>query len=262
MTPGMAPGGRLWRVDLAAIVVATAVVGLFIASMAVEQILPQVGDDTAAGARTRGTVAEPDCHQGIVALSFDGGPDPDVTGPLIDLLHRKEIAATFYVEVDRAVGEAALFRKLAFEGHPLGVYLPPGITGAAARTVIDRGRTHFAVNGVRPLRLLRPDEGRADDEVRLAVAEAGLALVGETDRVDVGDRSLAAPATIEKRILDNLRPGVTFVAHDAGVPGLNSLAAMTTMIDEIQNRGYCFGLAGDAVHGRDLVAVRMRRDQP
>jgi peptidoglycan/xylan/chitin deacetylase (PgdA/CDA1 family) len=256
----MTPGGRLWRVDAAAVAVAAAVVALFVMSMAVEQILPQISSSAGAGPTTPGRPVEPTCEQGTVALSFDGGPDPEVTGPLVDLLHQKRVTASFYVEVDRAVNEAALFRKAAQEGHQLGLYLPPGLTGAASHAVIDRARAHFALNGLRPLRLLRADHGHADEEVRLAVAEAGLVLVSETDRLDIGDRGLVAPATIEQRMLDGLHPGVTFVAHDVGMAGLNTLAALTSAIDEVHARGYCFGLPRDPATGRDLITVPARGD--
>jgi peptidoglycan/xylan/chitin deacetylase (PgdA/CDA1 family) len=55
-----------------------------------------------------------------VALTFDDGPDPDGTPPLLDLLARHGVRATFFVVGKRAAEHPGLLRRIAAAGHALG----------------------------------------------------------------------------------------------------------------------------------------------
>lgn len=55
-----------------------------------------------------------------VALTFDDGPDPHTTPPILDILRKRDIKATFFV-VGRNVAEhPGLLRRIVEEGHTLG----------------------------------------------------------------------------------------------------------------------------------------------
>jgi spore germination protein YaaH len=54
---------------------------------------------------------------GLVALSFDDGPDPRFTSALLAILRRKHVPATFFVIAEQAQVHPALVRKEIREGH-------------------------------------------------------------------------------------------------------------------------------------------------
>ncbi|GIQ70246.1 polysaccharide deacetylase family protein [Xylanibacillus composti] len=57
-----------------------------------------------------------------VALTFDDGPDPVYTPKLLDLLAANHISATFFVVGQRASRHPDLIRRIAAEGHEIGIH--------------------------------------------------------------------------------------------------------------------------------------------
>ena len=57
---------------------------------------------------------------GRVALTFDDGPDPDVTPLVLDLLDRHGARATFFCIGQRATAQPALMREIRARGHGIG----------------------------------------------------------------------------------------------------------------------------------------------
>ncbi len=55
-----------------------------------------------------------------VALTFDDGPHPEHTPPLLDLLADLKVAATFFVVGARAAEQPELVRRMVAEGHEVG----------------------------------------------------------------------------------------------------------------------------------------------
>jgi cellulose synthase/poly-beta-1,6-N-acetylglucosamine synthase-like glycosyltransferase len=69
------------------------------------------------------TVAMP---PGVVALTFDGGPDPAWTPRLLDLLRERHAHATFFLSGAEAVRHPDLVRRIRDEGHEIGSYTYTG----------------------------------------------------------------------------------------------------------------------------------------
>lgn len=57
---------------------------------------------------------------GTVALTFDDGPDPEVTPGLLDLLRQEDIQAAFFFVAEAAAKHPALVRRAAGDGHVIG----------------------------------------------------------------------------------------------------------------------------------------------
>lgn len=81
-----------------------------------------------------------------ITLSFDNGPDPDVTPFVLDTLHRHDLKSTFFVLGDKLRDRRKLSERASAEGHwignhtynhlvPLGMSAEPGIAaGEILRT--------------------------------------------------------------------------------------------------------------------------------
>jgi peptidoglycan/xylan/chitin deacetylase (PgdA/CDA1 family) len=76
-----------------------------------------------------------------ITLSFDNGPDPDVTPDVLATLRRRDIKATFFVLGDKLRDRRKLSEQAHAEGHwvgnhtynhivPLGLSAEPGIASA------------------------------------------------------------------------------------------------------------------------------------
>jgi peptidoglycan/xylan/chitin deacetylase (PgdA/CDA1 family) len=102
---------------------------------------------------------------GAVCLTFDDGPHPDYTPPLLDVLNQEAVRATFFVIGERAERYPALVRRMAAEGHLIGhhsfTHSEPGRT--SARQLLDEvGRTQELLTALvgGPSPWFRPPKGK------------------------------------------------------------------------------------------------------
>ena len=101
-----------------------------------------------------------------VALTFDDGPDPRTTPPILDTLRERGVRATFFV-VGRQVAEnPGLLRRIVAEGHTVGnhTYDHADMSGLSAQQMRDQLRgTQEAVDDAlghhHPMALMRPPYG-------------------------------------------------------------------------------------------------------
>ena len=57
-----------------------------------------------------------------VYLTFDDGPSNSVTPRVLDTLKEENVKATFFVVSERARGREEILRRIADEGHTIGVH--------------------------------------------------------------------------------------------------------------------------------------------
>lgn len=60
--------------------------------------------------------------QKTVYLTFDDGPSTVVTNRILDTLEEEQVKATFFIVSDRAASRKDTLRRIAKEGHTLGVH--------------------------------------------------------------------------------------------------------------------------------------------
>ncbi|MFL6862167.1 MAG: glycosyltransferase [Allosphingosinicella sp.] len=220
---------------------------------------------------------------GLVALTFDDGPDPAWTPLILDVLKAKRVPATFFVVGENALSHPGLLRRIVAEGHELGnhSYTHPNMAGEAAGTVrLELNATERLVEAYtgRGMRLFRaPYFGDAEpttaDELgpALEAQQAGYLNVGlHVDTEDwqrPGTAAIVANALREVEAGNAERSGNIVLLHDGGGDRAETVAALPALIDALRARGYRFvpasALAGlDAaqvmprVEGADLLAVR------
>ncbi len=56
----------------------------------------------------------------LVALTFDDGPDPQATPPLLDMLRDRGVPAAFLCVGEKAAEHPGIVRRMAAEGHAVG----------------------------------------------------------------------------------------------------------------------------------------------
>lgn len=160
---------------------------------------------TITGVRT----AEP-----VVALTFDDGPDPDVTPPLLDLLARFDARATFFVLGQNVRQNPGLLHRIAREGHCVGNH---GYTHRALPTLGSaERRSEFllarGVAGPSMSRFVRPPCGLMDLGTRLDFAAMGGRPV--TWNVHAEDWAARSPEWMAGALADRVAPGSIVLLHD------------------------------------------------
>ena len=168
---------------------------------------------------------------GQVALTFDDGPDPEVTPRVLDLLDAHGARASFFVIGRRAARHPAMVREILRRGHsvenhthrhPLGFAAWP--PGAMRREILTAQRAIAEAGGQAP-RFFRAPMGLRNPLLDPVLAATGLALVSWTRRGL--DGVSARPARVLRRLTRGLGPGDILLLHDGrcargegGAPGV------------------------------------------
>jgi peptidoglycan/xylan/chitin deacetylase (PgdA/CDA1 family) len=180
-----------------------------------------------------------------VALTFDDGPDPASTPQVLDLLHERQVPATFFVVGKRAERHPELVRRALAEGHlvenhtwshpPLFCFLTPG----RLRAEIDKcTETLWRICGRKP-RYFRSPVGLRHALLRPYLRRAGLEFISwriwSRDTLNVNSGALTA------RILNEVMPGDIVLLHDHRAGGVDVLlGVLPRVIDELRARGFDF----------------------
>ena len=210
-------------------------------------------------------------HPGLIALTFDDGPDPQWTPAILDILKRENVPATFFIIGKNGQTYPDLLRRIVNEGHEIGnhTFTHPNLGEIPlSLTELELNATQRLIESEvgRSTVLFRPPyfgDAEADkpEEVEPAIRakELGYLMIGL--RIDPDDWRL--PVTAEeivdrtvKRALDNNPDtrGQVVLLHDSGGDRSATVEALPKLIHELRARGFRFVPVSDlAGYSRDQV---------
>ena len=193
---------------------------------------------------------------GLVALTFDDGPDPNVTPQILDILKAKKVSATFFVIGENVLPERGLLRRELAEGHEVGnhTYTHPNLGEATARQTrfeLNTNQRLFGAFTGRAMKLFRaPYFGDAEpttaDEIDPVTVAQSLGYLTVGLHVDPADWRRPGIAEIIQTTIDGVegatleRSGNVILLHDGGGDRSQTIAALPGLIDELRRRGYRF----------------------
>ena len=190
-------------------------------------------------------ISRQDSGRNVAALTFDDGPDPDVTPLLLEVLRRYGVQATFFVAGAKAKQHPELIREILSHGHTLGnhSYHHDPLLMLRSRTrlkeEISRTQDLLANFAVRPL-TFRPPVGITNPKLKGVLRELGMYCVTFSCRAfDRGNRRIEGLAMI---ILKKVRPGAIILLHDVTPKGEGGIAHWLTeterIVSGLKTRGY------------------------
>ena len=157
-------------------------------------------------------------RRGEVALTFDDGPDPDVTPRVLDLLDGAGARATFFCIGRRAEAHPDLTAEIARRGHRVEnhTHTHPHLFACyawtALRREVERAQEALAETAGRRPRLFRAPAGLRNPLLDGVLHQTGLRLVSWTRR---GFDSMGKnPKSIARRLLHGLAAGDILLLHD------------------------------------------------
>lgn len=181
----------------------------------------------------------------VVALTFDDGPTPEYTQPVLDTLAKYDVKATFFVtgaETDKHLTEAQKIVQAGHElsnhsyTHPRLIFKSPALvaqelerTDAAIRKAGWQGPIHF-----------RPPFGK-----RLFVLPWYLAQHKRlTVMWDIEPESYPAltstPEALAQYVVERAQPGSVILLHLMYKSRENSRQALPLIIEKLKKKGYGF----------------------
>ncbi|WP_425148351.1 YkoP family protein [Deinococcus sp.] len=184
-----------------------------------------------------GVVRNGRSHRAQAALTFEGGPDPQVTPPLLAALQEADVRATFFLDAGKAERHPELVGRLRAGGHELGLLLGAGPLSLPWRLAAEPGRARDQLGrgGGGEARWVRPAGGLIAWPTLWGLWRAGLKLT-------------AAPPPGEhlEPLLTALRPGRALTLPH----GTGAVTLLPELLVRLKERGY------QAVPLAELIGLR------
>ncbi len=181
-----------------------------------------------------------------IALTFDDGPDPEVTPRVLDLLDRYQAKASFFCIGEKAAAFPATVREIARRGHSVEnhsfrhphAFAFYGIS-RLRREVDDTQAVITSITG-RPPRFFRAPMGFRSPFLDSVLAGSALRYVSWTRRgYDAVRRD---PAHVLQLLTRGLSAGDVLLLHDGGHSRTDAgepvvLAVLPALLDQMAKRG-------------------------
>ena len=195
-----------------------------------------------------------------IALTFDDGPSPRNTPPLLELLARKGIRSTFFVVGKRMARFSSIAAAVHSEGHELGNHgyhhfplaaLPDGLV---RREIRRTGEWIVSVTGENP-RWFRPPMGWFTQRNADSIEDMGYRIVLGT--IHPEDSRRPGTETLLRRIRPRIEPGAIVILHDGGwrvgVDRSQTLETVDRLTDELGGEGSEFTTVGGLLDGSEAA---------
>ncbi len=218
-----------------------------------------------------------------IALTFDDGPDPTWTPPILDALEKAQVPATFFVVGENALEHPGLLQRMIRDGDEIGnhSYTHPNLATTGERTTkLELNATQRLIEAYtgRSTTLFRaPYFGDAEpttmDEIAPALLAQGLGYTVVGLHVDPNDWQRPGTDAIVRQMVEQVAGATAdssrniVLLHDGGGDRAQTVAALPRIVAALKARGYHFvtasrlvgvprAVAMPPVTGRDLLAVR------
>ncbi|MFM5895304.1 MAG: polysaccharide deacetylase family protein, partial [Novosphingobium sp.] len=198
-----------------------------------------------------------------IALTFDDGPDPDVTPKILDILEAKHAPAAFFVIGENGLEHPQILRRIAADGFELGnhSYTHPNLAQVTPLgTQLELNATQLLIEAYtgRSTRLFRaPYFGDAEpitaDELQPAAIAQNLGYTIVGLHVDPGDWQRPGVQAIVERTIAQIHASTTehsgniVLLHDGGGDREQTIAALPQIIDRLRAEGYHFVSVADLI---------------
>lgn len=183
-----------------------------------------------------------------ISLTFDDGPNPDATPPILDALAERNVKATFFILGRHAELWPDLVLRIARDGHQIGnhgyfhrkLHLKRPFY---VRQDIKLGKRAIERAGGPAPRWFRAPHGFRNPWVTSIARSMGERVAGWT--LGVWDTDRPGTKEIVKRTVNGARPGSIVLLHDGDGydpegDRTQTAGAVPLIIDELRARGFSF----------------------
>ncbi|WAL64885.1 polysaccharide deacetylase family protein [Amycolatopsis cynarae] len=186
-----------------------------------------------------------DTTEKVVALTFDDGPDPAGTRPVLDTLAARGVPATFFLIGRELAAHSELGRQIAAAGHELGnhtfshqrmVLVTPGFVADE----IEATDALIRQTGYAGEILFRPPNGKKLFALPHYLAgHQRKTIMWDVEPNSYPEVDASATATANYT-LEHVRPGSIVVLHAMYAGRQQTRDALGPIIDGLRQRGYRF----------------------
>ncbi|ADI30684.1 polysaccharide deacetylase family protein [Methylotenera versatilis] len=153
-----------------------------------------------------------------IALTIDDGPNPLVTRPVLEILDRYQVKATFFQIGEHAMQHPELCREIIERGHAIEnhsqrhkLYFSLMGSNGIMREITDGQETLSRITGIRP-KFFRAPAGLRNPFLEPVLSRLGLILVSWSVRAF--DTQITDTEKVKKTLISGLKPGAIILLHD------------------------------------------------
>ena len=199
-------------------------------------------------------------HERVLYLTFDDGPRPSATGPILETLALESVPAAFFLVGAAVRRHPQMARDVAAAGHEIGNHTRSHrklhrLGPAAIRAELHGAHTDIVEITGRTPRTFRAPHGYRNPFVARTARKLGYRTMGWTFGVWDSDRP--SPEEIRRRVRNKLKPGAIILLHDGDGYDLagasergdrrNTAAALPGIIADARAAGFEFRPLGELV---------------
>lgn len=177
-----------------------------------------------------------------IALTFDDGPSPRFTVPILNTLRKADVPATFFVIGSQVGSNREIVRRIVRDGHALAnhTWSHANVSGGGPAANSQLMDTQYAIQKAvgRAGCLMRPPGGAVGPGLVSWLRKHK--KVGVMWDVDSNDYQLPSTAKMVREIVSATRPGSIILLHDGGGDRARTVAAVPKIIKRLEARGYEF----------------------
>ena len=175
-----------------------------------------------------------------IALTFDDGPDKNITPKLLDMLKENGAKVTFFVLGHRAEKYPEILKRMADDGHVVGshTYSHDDLTKLKDDLVNSEiDRTNSIIKEATGLDnpLIRPPYGRRNKHIVDIIAGKNMSII--VWNIDPRDWKCKNAKEISEHVISNVTEGDIILMHDIYQ---FSLEAAETVIKDLSAKGFKF----------------------
>ncbi|MCB2222188.1 MAG: polysaccharide deacetylase family protein [Bacteroidetes bacterium] len=175
--------------------------------------------------------------ENLIFLTFDDGPDPEVTMDVLDMLPQFQAKATFFCVGEKAEHHPEIINRITNEDHKIGNHSYSHLNGrktAPDKYTADILKAHRVLG----TRLFRPPYGKITGKQVSRLQSAFNIIMWSVLPGDF-DKSVSKETVLE-RIIRNTKKGNIIVLHDNIKFKEKMLYALRGTLEHFTKQGYKF----------------------
>lgn len=169
-------------------------------------------------------------------LTFDDGPDPEVTPLVLDILKSYQATATFFCLGKNVTANPELFERIRLEGHSIGNHTFNHLNGWKS----DNDLYYTDINKAKeviPSTLFRPPYGKLTSSQIRKVSTEYKIIMWDILSYDFNQKHSDYHY---RQVLNHSKPGSVLVFHDSQKAKKNVLSMLPKLLSHFNGLGYSF----------------------
>lgn len=178
----------------------------------------------------------------VIALTFDDGPS-QYSGPILDILKKKHVKATFFDVGEESVNFPELEKRMLAEGHQVASHSNthpdmPTLSRDALRAEITAGFANMEKASGHKTKVLRSPYGAFGKKQWQQTYD--LISMNVLWDIDTEDWKRPGADKIHDAVMSGAHNGAIVLMHDGGGDRTQDIEALPGIIDDLKKQGYEF----------------------